>query len=577
MGMVWSAWQDGPVSNRGVFNKKLQRAWHRVFLALLLIVAAMTVQAETLAETQPGNARPLAWQIDPVSTGRQSEAGEVKLNLAIHLPADGKIRHIVLYPSPNGQPAIKSTAGGPHIDLNGPWIRTSAVLEQKGIAVAFADPPDDAAGHMPENRPPLSLRRDLQAVLDYLTTRYPGVPVSLGLFAGEAVPVLDVVSRLEGVHGVIVASGGFLKARTKDWHGIKTPVLLIHAPGAQCDAAPYPEAEYLARLNGFALVQARYPHREWKPGCGKDSQHVLAALDEEFAALVARWLDGAAVAAFIGHGDMLPAWHEEIVHYAVPAVLGHVELEMTLLFPDGTGPFPLLVFNHGDMELDSPHVRDKQRFRDMIVAREFLYHGIAVAFPSRQGVGLSEGGLQNHFSINDAAPLYKAKAQSADIVPAIDYLKTRKEIDPGRIILSGQSAGGYCAMYLAGINLPGVIGVVNFSGGRTTNKTASGGPEYRNQMMIDGFAEVGKTAQVPALLVFTENDSRYSANTIQSSQDAFVSAGGKSTLLLLPPIAGDGHFVFHQPQLWRAALSKYLGDIGIRPLSQQERGVQADP
>lgn len=566
--MVWSAWRDGAVINRMV-----QRAWRRVFMVTVLLVAAMTAQAES----QAGNARPVAWQLVSVDTGRQSEAGEVRLNLAIHLPADGKIRHIVLYPSPNAKPAIKSAPGLTHIDLNGPWIRTSAMLEQKGIAVAFADPPDDAAGHAPENRSPLSLRRDLQAVLHDLAARYPGVPVSLGLFAGEAVPVLDVVSRLEGVHGVIVASGGFLKARTKDWHGIKTPVLLIHAPTAQCDAAPYPEAQYLARLNGFALVQARYPQTEFKPGCGKGSQHVLAALDEEFATLVAQWLDGAAVAAYIGHGDMQPAWHEQIVHYTVPSGLGHAELEMTLLFPDGTGPFPLVVFNHGDMELDSPNVRDKQRFRDMIVAREFLYHGIAVAFPSRQGVGFSEGALQNHFSTNDAAPLYKAKAQSADIVPAIDYLKSRKEIDPGRIILSGQSAGGYCAMYLASINIPGVIGVVNFSGGRTNNKTASGGPEYRNQMMIDGFAEVGKTAQVPVLLVFAENDSRYSANTIKSSQDAFVSAGGKSTLLLLPPIAGDGHFVFHLPQLWRAALGKYLGDIGIRPLPQPERGVQTDP
>jgi dienelactone hydrolase len=152
--------------------------------------------------------------------------------------------------------------------------------------------------------------------------------------------------------------------------------------------------------------------------------------------------------------------------------------------------------------------------------------------------------LQNHFSTNDAAPLYKAKAQSADIVPAIDYLKSRKEIDPGRIILSGQSAGGYCAMYLASINIPGVIGVVNFSGGRTNNKTASGGPEYRNQMMIDGFAEVGKTAQVPVLLVFAENDSRYSANTIKSSQDAFVSAGANPHCCCCRPLPATGTLSF---------------------------------
>ena len=533
----------------------------RCILSIVIFLSALPLAVN--AETPQSNAQHLSWEVESFPTRNLPDGGDVHITIAMHLPADGKPKHIMLYPSPNGTPSIKGAGENIRIDLNGPWIRSAAVLEKKDIAIVYMDPPSDASGHAPENRSSQSLRRDLQTTIDFISGKYPGVPIDLGLFAGEVVPVLDVLPGIRGIDRVVIASGAFLKARAKDWRDIKVPVLLIHALSTQCDAAPYLEARQVAQFNGFTLVTAHYPQMDKKSSCGKDSQHVLATLEDEFVATVSKWLNGQDTGKEIGHGDMQLAWKEEIVHYSATSGFGQNLLEMTLLFPEGIGPFPVLVFNHGDMEIDSAYVRDKQRFRDMVVAREFLYRGVAVAFPSRRGVGLSEGTILNHFSVNDASPLYKARAQSVDIEPAIQYVKSRAEIDPNKIILSGQSAGGYCAMYLASTNISGVIGVVDFSGGRTNNKTRTGGPEYKNDMMIDGFGEFGKATKIPALLIFAENDSRYSANTIQLSNNAYASAGGKSTLLLTPPISGDGHFVFHNPELWRTVLNTYLNEIGI--------------
>jgi hypothetical protein len=80
-------------------------------------------------------------------------------------------------------------------------------------------------------------------------------------------------------------------------------------------------------------------------------------------------------------------------------------------------------------------------------------------------------------------------------------------------------------------------------------------------MMVNGFAEFGKTTKLPTLWVFAENDSRYTANTIRASYKAFTDAGGKATLLLNPPIDIDGHLIHSRPDLWRKALRDYLSAL----------------
>jgi len=207
-------------------------------------------------------------------------------------------------------------------------------------------------------------------------------------------------------------------------------------------------------------------------------------------------------------------------------------------------------------------MRYKRRMRELTVAWEFLRHGIAVAVPARRGVALSEGNYPGGFARYDGDPTYKARVHAQDILAALDYLRTRSEIDAQRIILGGQSAGGYSIMYIASTNPAGVIGAVDFSGGRT-DATRLEAAAFLHRTMINGFEELGKTTRVPTLWVFAENDSKYTANTIRAAHEAFVKAGGKARLLLSPPIAGDGHFVYHKPDLWREALHDFLGEIGV--------------
>jgi dienelactone hydrolase len=308
-------------------------------------------------------------------------------------------------------------------------------------------------------------------------------------------------------------------------------------------------------------VEAGYEKAAAKFDCDRGSQHVLTKLETEFAETALRWFGSMDVPKNIGHPNPPIAWREQIVTYPAPGVIGVNQLEMTLLLPDGAGPFPVVVFNHGDVDMDAAVIRHRQRIRELIVAGEFLQHGIAVAVPARRGVGMSEGNYPGGFARHDGDPTYKARVHAQDILPALDYLKSRPEIDGQRIILAGQSAGGYSVMYIASTHPPGVIGVVDFSGGRTDAGGGEGAGAL-NRMMVSGFEQLGRTTRIPTLWVFAENDSRYSAETIRASHAAFVAAGGKARLSLSPPTTGDGHYIYHQPQLWSEALKEFLSEIG---------------
>lgn len=502
-----------------------------------------------------------SWTAD-VLTSRASDAGPVTVGIAVTAPPTAPVRHVIVYHQPGGTPVLKHTTGSATLRLGGPWGAAAPRLLEQGVAMLYADPPSDAAGRGAAGRSRSELQKDLQATVDDAHRRFPQAQVHLGTFASGST-ALQILSDLRGVARIVVLSGTFAASRASSLTAPKVPVMLVHAPATDCEAAPWLEAQQVATALGAELVQAGSTG-DANPGCGVGSQHALVGLGPQLADTVVRWLDGGSAPPFIGtQPSMRALLHERLLHYYAPGVFGRVQLEMTLLIPDRDGPVPVLVFNHGDIEPEHPSIRRKERFRDLTVAREFLRLGFAVAFPTRRGVGRSEGTYPASFSRDDGDPTYKARVHAEDIIPALEALRSLPEIDGERIVLSGQSAGGYSAMYLATLGFPGVVGVVNFSGGRTDSSRSGGGPSSLNRMMVSGFAEFGRATRVPVLLIFAEDDSRYSVETIRKSAEAFNAAGGKAQLLVAPKGAQDGHLVYHSPEAWREAVAVFLRGTGL--------------
>ncbi len=116
-----------------------------------------------------------------------------------------------------------------------------------------------------------------------------------------------------------------------------------------------------------------------------------------------------------------------------------VTLAGTLTLPQNKGPFPAVVLISGM----GPNDRDYGMLGHklfLVVADYLTQRGIAVLRYDKRGVGKSTGNYSASLTSQDFAD---------DVKAAIDYLKTRADIDPQKIGLLGHSEGGMIAQMVA--------------------------------------------------------------------------------------------------------------------------------
>src|SRR5262249_24994219 len=68
-----------------------------------------------------------------------------------------------------------------------------------------------------------------------------------------------------------------------------------------------------------------------------------------------------------------------------------IRLQVAIAKPDGNGPFPLVVINHGSTGRGGDPTLFRRTFAPPDTAEYFVRKGFMVAFPQRRGRGKSEG------------------------------------------------------------------------------------------------------------------------------------------------------------------------------------------
>lgn len=105
-----------------------------------------------------------------------------------------------------------------------------------------------------------------------------------------------------------------------------------------------------------------------------------------------------------------------------------IRLAAELMLPTGSPPFPCAVFVHGlGSGKDSP--------RNVVVANRLVDDGIAALLFDLSGHGES-----------DEDPRDGQEAFVEDLEAAFDWVRSKPEIDPGRIGVAGSSLGGVIAL-----------------------------------------------------------------------------------------------------------------------------------
>ena len=237
-----------------------------------------------------------------------------------------------------------------------------------------------------------------------------------------------------------------------------------------------------------------------------------------------------------------------------------VALELVVRRPEGAGPFPLVVFNHGSTGDGTNRRLIRETVEYAGVTRHFNARGWAVIYPQRRGRGKSEGTYDEGLEA-DAAKGYSCDAAVAlrgldraveDVDAVMECVAGLDGLMHDRVIMAGVSRGGALAVAYAGHAPDAVAGVVNVSGGWLGRRCADTYEGVNRAAFLRGAPFGG-----PTLWLCGTKDPYYRVSHCRSVHEAFVEAGGRGRF----ESVAIGHNLITNTRLWIPHVDRFLAEI----------------
>lgn len=249
---------------------------------------------------------------------------------------------------------------------------------------------------------------------------------------------------------------------------------------------------------------------------------------------------------------------------------GSLRIHAYLYKPDGEGPFPVIIYNHG-----ARGGRPRRPEPNEYIGRLLTRVGYMVLIPERRGYGDSEGPTLLEDIGNDWGQRFVARveAETSDVFAAVDYLRTLPFADIKRIGIMGYSLGGIVTMFavsrstafVVAINQAGAAGAWNIS------------PELRSALMA-----AANKANTPALLMVAQNDR--TTDSITTLGEALKQHGVPHRVVIYDPFTpqqasagfntAPGHSIFtvQGMHLWERDVLEFLDRyLGAPPTPSRTR------
>lgn len=255
------------------------------------------------------------------------------------------------------------------------------------------------------------------------------------------------------------------------------------------------------------------------------------------------------IAAISPHGESRAETKYSEVFY--PS--GNLRIQAYLYKPEGDGPFPVVIYNHGSRD-----GRERASVPFEYIGETFTRMGYAVLVPERRGYGKSDGSMwRDEVGSNPAGLIPRLQAETDDVLAAIDYLRNVPFADTGRMGIVGWSFGGIVTM-LAVSRSSAFLVAVDQAGGALTWDS--------NALVRAALTAAAEKAQTPTLLMVAQNDRTTSSVTTLAEvfrkrdvpyrlviYEPFTPAGGTGA----PP----GHAVFSAQgvSVWERDVAQFLG------------------
>ena len=229
---------------------------------------------------------------------------------------------------------------------------------------------------------------------------------------------------------------------------------------------------------------------------------------------------------------------------------GDVQLAFTLDLPSGRGPFPAVVMGHGSGQVT--------RHDLTWASRRWTALGFAVLRFDKRGVGESSGAYSG-VGVSNGDRMFALLA--SDVAAGVRFLRTRPEIDPRRIGLTGNSQAGWILPLAARdlgdaafmVILAGPVcsvGLENYYSAlaewseRPLDEVYARLPEFKGPRGFDPMP-VLKSVRVPALWLLGEDDRSIPVRDTVVNLEALAAAGHPFEWRTYP---GLGHSL--SPRIW---------------------------
>ena len=223
---------------------------------------------------------------------------------------------------------------------------------------------------------------------------------------------------------------------------------------------------------------------------------------------------------------------------------------------------PVAVINHGSPSDPDDRGSMAPAHCDSEPARWFLARGYVVVFPLRRGFGGSSGAVAESSGPCESPDYVRAGLESArDVAAAVQYATALPYARPDGAVVVGQSLGGWATLAYAAGPHPRVAGLIDMAGGRGGHALADGGGNCRPDLLVAAAAVFGRTARMPMLWVYADNDSFFPPSLARAMFSAFTEAGGRAALAQPSFPGSDGHALFYAEggsRVWGPLVDAYL-------------------
>ena len=238
--------------------------------------------------------------------------------------------------------------------------------------------------------------------------------------------------------------------------------------------------------------------------------------------------------------------------------------------PDGNGPFPLVIYNHGSRS-GQEHVEIPWKG----IAAILVPQGYAVLVPERRGYGKSDGPTYDEEVQGDRGDrmMKRFREEASDVLAGIDYLKqsergpllqidratttsARNLIDFRRVAIMGWSHGGVVSLLTASERHEFVALVDQAGGALTWNSSTT---------LQRELPAAARKIKIPGLCMDAENDATTDAAKVVG--EAIKNSGEWEKTIIYPPFTpttnpshiAPGHLIFGQGvSIWQNDLLEFL-------------------